>query len=367
MKRPLQEDAQPASTAAASDGGTLPGSSFVPSLVEWAILSEAVPPAVSAAMPAKLAPLVGFQDVALLSRRDKTALKTTMQRLVSPIFDAERFWIVLDASPDESTGVYALSEAGRLYGLVESDVLLGFAVARGASLFVVEGVFAFSPKSENFTLVVQDVLLFGPDATAAARRAVAEQFCEYCADKARDLLPFEVMAQRFEPFTGPGLQKLLSTIMWHQETESRVMVAGEKARLNVLGLRLTPVDSHYVPGGINGSVLDWIFPRQFPLFVRLFVLPGSEAIAFGFRDASAGVMPLNPLHVAAVVAKLGESANGSCICKLVFDPTKGLYNVRAVAAHGSRRLTTAAQAYHAASYSIEAITKEELIAWAPAQ
>ena len=334
----------------------------MPDLVEFGVLSDELPAAANATLPAKLAPFVGFQETALLSRRDRAALRAA-PRLVQPIFDAERLWLVLDAGEDEARGVYVLTETRRLLRVLQAEPLLDYAAARGAVFLVYEAAFAFSAKVEDFALLVLDMVLFGEPHTFAARRHEVDRLCAF-AGGAQPALPFDVLAPRCVPCAGPELQKLLSSVMWHQETESRVLMHDEKHRFAVLGLRLVAADSPYVPGAVNPALADWIFPRQFPYLVRLFVAPGSEAIVFGFRDAAAGALALNPAHVPAVVAKLGESDKASCICKLVFDPTKGLYNVRAVYAHGTRRLTTAAQAFQAAQYSSEAITKEELVAWA---
>jgi hypothetical protein len=129
----------------------------------------------------------------------------------------------------------------------------------------------------------------------------------------------------------------------------------------VLGLRFSLASSVYAFGATQVLVLDWFYPRQFVIFARLFALPGTSAITFGFRDASAGMLTLNPAHVEATVAKLGE-CEGSCICKLMFD-VRGFYNVRALFAPSQRRLTTAAQAFAVAMQANEAIGKDELLSW----
>jgi hypothetical protein len=357
MKRSFDE----VSEAASSESGAahLPGSPLVPSLVSWSILGDPVSPELAAVLGPKIFDVASFQEAGLLSRRNKPDLRSAeIGWLVSPVIDGERFLLFLDSTVEG--GVFALSETGKIFSVLESAVLLGFILERNLTQALFEVVFAFSPKSEEFVMVVQDALSLA-GSHLSARRLEVGQFAQFCATRAKDLLPFEVMDQRFESLT--SLPKLISSIMWHEETSSRVLVHGD-FRIAVLGLRFNQMTGVYLSGGINSAVLDWFFPRQHVLFARLFALAATQGVTFGFRDAEAGVLSLNPAHVEATLQKLAD-CGGSCICKLMFDPTKGFYHVRALYAPAQRRLTTASCAFAAAMQANEAVSKEELMSWMP--
>ncbi len=373
MKRSLdQVHAEAAGAADDGDGGSsnassLPGSPFVPSLLAWGVVSsvsseqQQQQQLVERVQTVLVAPLSALlQEAALLSRRDRALLRASPSHassvLVSPVMDGERFVLVLD----KSVPALVVGETGRVQTLQEeAAVLMGYLEHSKQERAFFEVVFVFSPKGEEFVMVVQDCLSIDPpNAPLSTRREQVASFIQFCQTK-KEELPFEIMEQRFEPLS--ALPKLLSSIMWHEETSSRVLMHGD-FRLAVLGIRIAPASSPYVFGGTNLLVLDWFFPRQHVFLSRLFVLPGSNAITFGFRDAAAGMLVLNPAHVPATIEKLGE-CEGSCICKVMFDPVKGLYNVRSLYAPGERRLSTAAQAFAISMQANEAINKEELLSW----
>jgi hypothetical protein len=217
MKRPLDK-----MQASAEPG--LPGAPLVPSLVAWSVLTDQVSPELAASVCARLAPMVGFQDVSVLSRRDKTVLRSLESVwVVSPILDGERFWLLLDSTLEG--GVFVLSETGKVFAVLDSAVLLGFVLERSQVFSVFEIVFVYNPKAEDFVMVLQDALSLGSDAILTMRKVELSVFSQFCATRAKDLLPFDVLDQRYEALSGVG--KLVSSIVWHEETSSRVWLNGE--------------------------------------------------------------------------------------------------------------------------------------------
>lgn len=336
----------------------------VPSLVQMFIL-EPVESSVQESVLSTLKELGivsrwPFQLPAFLSRHHRSAL-SQLRFYASPILDAERFLLALLPS-GPAIGTFALSEGGEVFSVVDSVVLNGFCVqTEGPAVF--DGQFVMDQKKRSYSFVLSDTLVCNKalcyrEQGLQERRFWLQQFSEYVRNKCEGIVPFTVMEIKYEPL--PQLQKLLSVIFWHNETESRVLIEAD-VHFPVLGIRLSPVNVLYTLGQTNDSVLDWYYARQYPFYMQCVVVPSNQQVLFSWKDGPAGAVLMRPPHLAAIGEMLTKEG-GKCIAKLVHDPGVGLFNVRGVYSITSRPPTSTPLAVKALFQAAEAITKEDLVA-----
>jgi hypothetical protein len=258
-------------------------------------------------------------------------------------------------------GVYAISESGRVNRVVDAaETWLKFAEEKN---LVLEGVFVFNPKGEEFVLVVQDVLVSGGEIVFSVlsfqeRFALVEKFVKSVTDAGNS--PILVVSNHLELLSKTAA--LTGQIFWQPETEARVFIR-QDLRLPVIGIRVQPLSAFYTPGSTNDCAWDWHYPRQSPLWL-LGGMQG-QVLLFSFHDSLAGKLIVNPSHVPAILEEMSnEETQGQCIVKMDHDPTKGLFNVRGVfAANSGKALTTASQCFLSQVHSLEAIAKDEFLSW----
>ncbi len=153
-------------------------------------------------------------------------------------------------------------------------------------------------------------------------------------------------------------------ILFHEETGSRVLVEGDDVRWPVLGVRFTPASSQYVVG-VNELIAEWYYSRQAPVWVLAVAgtEPSLPLLYYYHNNVYAGRFVLNPGHVAAVAERIDASDNRASVVKLVYEPSKGWWHVRAI--HDfNRKLTAAATATALLLHQLENIPKEELLSMA---
>lgn len=298
-----------------------------------------------------------FQSRLALSRRHQPLL-SEQYFFATPIVDGERALLLLDASLG---AVLALLESGELVQLSEAALLLSFALN---AAFVFDGVFVFNSKRREYVFLVADALLAngvslcGP-AGFRERRVVVTQFCEFFRQKCKEVINFEIQETRLEPLF--NLPKLVSLLLWHQEANIRVFVENDDL-FPALGFTLFGTDHVYVCDRTNEFCFDWYYPNMFPFFVLIKADMESRQLSFEWdRGVPCGRLVLNSMDVVGPVL---AQESGSCIAKMMFDPSKGIFVVRNAYKPGKRALSTAGQVTLALLQSNEIIRKEDLLHWA---
>ena len=127
---------------------------LIPSLIQWNVLEPVDDEKINSLVVQKLRAIFRssrpFQDCHPISRRLVPHVFESTLFYVSPICDGERFFLLLLhlGAEDVQPAVFCLSENGKLFKLIEAEVLLGFCVHQGGDT-VLDGSFCFNIKTQG--------------------------------------------------------------------------------------------------------------------------------------------------------------------------------------------------------------------------